>query len=666
MKTIRLKMLVLILVPAVAISIVIALISYFQISSNVSSVVEDMSQEISLKGSDIVDRWLEGLVKEIKLFAERNAVVEALKTGKWEDLMKDLNEKLKNRPYLEMLFIAYPDGSAPTSFGSVAQISDREYFIKVMKEGADYAISDAIISRVTGASVFVVAAPVKDKNGETIGMFAATVMLDTISKIASEIEIGKAGYGFAIDSKGLFVAHPDENIVMKLNILQTSKEGYKGLEEIGEKMLNGEDGFGKIKTPDGKVEFVFYSPISAAKGWSFGVAVPEKEIMSRVNQMTMIVVILFTILAITIAVLIFVVSGSISKPIRNLAEKALEFGKGNLTVKFEAKGKDEVAQMAQALQQMGDTLRESMMNINESSMQVNSSAENLASTAEEMSATSEELASQMEEVNRGAQNASASIQEVTSGIEEVAASAQNVSKATQNLTERAAQVNSSAKEGEEAVKEIADIIKQTSQKAQGTEKTVTELAENAKNIGEIVQTINSIAEQTNLLALNAAIEAARAGEAGRGFAVVADEIRKLAEESKDATNKIAEILSNIQEGTEQANVAMKETVEVVEKAAEQADVVTDRLTNILKEVENITGMIENLAASAQEQSAAAEEMSSAMDTAAKAMTSIAEQIEEMTNAVKQQADSSQSVSSLSEELSAIAENLVEQVKKFKI
>jgi methyl-accepting chemotaxis protein len=605
-------------------------------------------------------------VKEVKTFAERNSVIEALKSGEWKDLMlNELAPKLKTRPYFEMFLIAYPDGSAPTSLGSVAQISDRGYFIEVMKQGADYAISNAIVSRVTGANVFVVAVPVKD-NGKTIGLFGVTVTHDTISKIASEIKVGKAGYGFVVDSTGLFVAHPDKSIVMNLNILKSSEKGYEGLDKVGKEMLSEKTGFGKIKTPDGKTKYVFYSPILNAKGWSFGVALEEEEITSRVNQLVMVVVISFAVLAAIIAVLIFVVSGSISKPIKELANKAVEFGKGDLTLKFEVKGKDEVARMGRALDQMAESLRESMININETSIQINSSAENLASTAEEMNATSEELASQMEEVNKGAQNASASIEEVTSGIEEVAASAQSVSKAAQNLTERAAQVGNSAKEGEQAVIEIANIIEQTNQKAQMTEKSVVELAENAKNIGEIVQTINSIAEQTNLLALNAAIEAARAGEAGRGFAVVADEIRKLAEESKNATDKIGQILGQIQDGAQRANTATMETVEVIKKASEQSDVVKDRLMKILKEIEEISGQIESLAASAQEQSAAAQEMSSAMDTASREIMNIAQQVEEMTGAIKQQADSSQNVSSLSEELSSIAENLVEQINKFKM
>jgi len=665
-KTLRSKMIMLILVPIVAILVVVAFVMYFQIRSSEVGLTEQMALEIVRKGSNIIGMWINGLVEEMKVFAERNIVVESLKTGEWKDLIKDLKQKLTERPEFEMFFIAYPDGFAPTTFGSAANISDREYFKKVVKQGADFAVSDAIVSKATGNGIVVVAVPVKDETGKTIGAFGATILLDTVSETAEDIKIGKSGYGWVVDSTGLVVGAPVKDWIMKFNITQASKEGFKGLEEMAKEALAGKTGFAKVINPDGSVNYNYYAPIPNTNGWVLGVVIPEKELLAEVNKSLMNLIIAFIILASVTATVIFFVSSSIAKPIRELAKRAVEFGKGDLTVKFEAKGKDEVAQMAQALQQMAENLRESMMNINESSIQVNSSAENLASTAEEMSATSEELASQMEEVNKGAQNASASIQEVTSGIEEVAASAQNVSKATQDLTERATQVNNSAKEGEEAVRKIADIINQTSQKAQITEKTVTQLAENAKNIGEIVQTINSIAEQTNLLALNAAIEAARAGEAGRGFAVVADEIRKLAEESKNATDKIAGILSQIQEGAEQAHVATNETVEVVERASEQANVVTDRLMNILKEVENITSMIENLASSAEEQSAAAEEMSGAMDTAAKAVTSIAERIEEMTSAVKQQADSSQSVSGLSEELSSIAENLVEQVKKFKI
>jgi methyl-accepting chemotaxis protein/FixJ family two-component response regulator len=342
------------------------------------------------------------------------------------------------------------------------------------------------------------------------------------------------------------------------------------------------------------------------------------------------------------------------------SEGELNF-KSNVT--FKAK---EFLSLKTALENMQDDLARLVTGISNKSDQIYDLSQNLAGTSQELSSTTEEFSSQMEEINRSAQNASSSIQEVTAGVEEVSGSAQNVSKSALDLAQRAEIVDNAAKEGEEAVKSIVEVILQTKEKANITQHAVKSLSQKAKNIGEIIQVINSITEQTNLLALNAAIEAARAGEAGKGFAVVADEIRKLAEESKKATDKIALMLDQIQEGAQQANSATDDTVKVVDEASEQSVLVKEKFSNILKEIESINSMIESLAASAQEQSAAAQEMNSAMNTATVSIMNIAQQIEEMTQAIKQQADMSQNVNNLSEELKIIAEDLVAQVQYFKI
>lgn len=652
------KILVIVAVLAIGM-VVIGIYLVLSLRSNITEKTKQNLQALADSGENFWN-FIEQHSKLIDLLSKDANVMGVYKNEYQEDVwMKKLfYSVVKSYPDVMYVYVGLkdkrmylvpeetlPEGYDPTS---------RPWYQAAVAKPGQIIITEPYADAVTGKLIVTIAKTIQTDEG-----IVGVVALDfDISKLSDALlSKGKElGYLNAIVSaEGNIIMHSDKTLIGK-NVKDT---------EFFQKWVSGPDSGVFGYTFNNAKGITGYKKLP--NGWIYATLVLEKDLMKEVNLQTLIDVSI-TIVAIVLGVIValFISRVFVVKPINFIVDKAEKMANGDLTVRIDYSSKDEIGKLAAALDKMVLALREIATTIERDSQTVKQEASQVAVISEEVSATIEELTAQVDSVNSNVNNASAAIEEMTSGIEEVAASAQNVAHASQKLSEEAQKVSQLASEGQKAILSIADVIVQTREKADVTFQIVEKLSESAKNIGEIVDTINSIAEQTNLLALNAAIEAARAGEAGRGFAVVADEIRKLAEESKQATQNIANILRGIVDNSMKASDATKETVEIVNKAYNESDLVKSQFEQILQSIVRMSQMTENLAASAQEQSAAAEEMSSAMDSASKSMVSVVEQMNEVTMAIKQQADAISNVARTAENLDAVAEKLVETVRRFKI
>ncbi len=392
----------------------------------------------------------------------------------------------------------------------------------------------------------------------------------------------------------------------------------------------------------------------------------SEESVSLINTMnSYILIVLIVSVLISIVIAIFIYS-SIKKPITNILKKTDRIKDLDFTVEFEeTRKKDEMGQLETALKEIVWAVKETIRNVKNAIENVKASTDKLETVAGESENISQQLKTQADRTENDVQDTSAAIEEVSSGVEEVAASAKNITDISSDLYERTQETSESARSGQKELTKVADIVKEAEEQAKATSRVVEELQVNAKNVGEIVNTISGISEQTNLLALNAAIEAARAGEAGKGFAVVADEIRKLAEESQKSTEDIAKMLKEIGNGVGEVNDASDKTVEIVNKMEENSKQALEQFENILERLSGVTDSVHNLNSTSEEQSAAAQEIADAMDQSARSMVNASEQVENMVHDVEKQVDSITQMNEISQNMRQLADDLRSDISKFK-
>jgi methyl-accepting chemotaxis protein len=367
----------------------------------------------------------------------------------------------------------------------------------------------------------------------------------------------------------------------------------------------------------------------------------EIEAMGGVKVMAISV----AISAVVAAFFMWSANTMIIRPIVRIKETVERFAHGDLTDRcgvkitfFGREIKDEVSALGDSVDEMANSMSDVLGRISDSSNLLASSSEQLSASAIE--------------IENGTNSQSAQTAQVATAMEEMSATVIEVAKNSQQVSESARVAQETAAEGGNIVRDTISAMQEVSDSTTSTAETIGKLGESSEEIGTIISVINDIADQTNLLALNAAIEAARAGEQGRGFAVVADEVRKLAERTTTATKEIGGMISSIQTETSTAVAAMGEGIKKVDNGVRLANETGEALAKIVDGVQSVTDMVNQIATATEEQSATADEISRSMD-------SISDVAKTNVNAIGE-------VSSATGETSRLASELKELVGNFKI
>ncbi|RJQ57463.1 MAG: methyl-accepting chemotaxis protein [Stygiobacter sp.] len=291
-------------------------------------------------------------------------------------------------------------------------------------------------------------------------------------------------------------------------------------------------------------------------------------------------------------------------------------------------------------------------NINHLAESFNNALSDVSAAIQATASASSEISSSAEEMAAGAQEQSSQTSEVASAVDEMTKTIMDTTQNASSASETAKNAGSIAKEGGRVVSETIQGMNRIASVVKESAETVHQLGKSSDQIGEIVQVIDDIADQTNLLALNAAIEAARAGEQGRGFAVVADEVRKLAERTTKATKEIANMIKQIQKDTSEAVISMTSGTVEVERGKELADEAGKSLSQIITGAQQVVDIVTQVAAASEEQSSAAEQIS--------------KNLEAINHVTNESATGIQQIARASEDLNRLTINLQELISRFKI
>ncbi|OEF97021.1 methyl-accepting chemotaxis protein [Desulfuribacillus alkaliarsenatis] len=357
---------------------------------------------------------------------------------------------------------------------------------------------------------------------------------------------------------------------------------------------------------------------------------------------------------------------SVIKSINTLNEAASAVAKGDLTVRAQLETTDELSRIGRAFNEMADSLAELIASSKEAANQVASSSVELSASASETMNATNEIAHAVQDVASGAESQVESANESSRAMEEMAQGITRIAESASIIAESAGEMSTKASHGNDSLQATVEQMGEIQKDTDKTANTVSALQQDAEEIGSILQLITDISSQTNLLALNAAIEAARAGEAGRGFAVVADEIRKLADQTGQATGQISGLIEKIQMNVKGSADSMASSKQQVDLGIANINAVNKMFKDIIDVVNDVSRQIEELSSVSEEMAAGSEEISASVQELANIAKHTSDQTQNIAASSEEQLAIMQEVAKSAESLEGTANELSKLVSRFKV
>lgn len=650
------------------------LVSLFTSSFLSDKYLEDSASDallkISVEKKNQIELAFSDLVRQAQSIALEPTIVDSLNkaaansTNPSEAELQKISKNLQSNFELgnglfENLYVMYKNKDIADGIGGKSVGWESEE----VGSAESLLVRDAIPSPTTGRPVIAIVAPIIN-NEKHLGTIGLAIELNNMSQNiidanSSDTELKT----LILNSEGLVISSSEPELIFTLDF----QDQESGLQDFYNTIKSEDAGTGFF-TRDG-IEYIAGYSNSSKYGMYILTYKPVAAYMKMINNLQIILIGVILISIIITSIIIYLSAKRITKPILVTAEQAERLANWDLTVEIpedSLKRKDELGKLTNSFATMIRNLKTIILQITDTADQVAASSQELYASGEQVGKAAEDVGSTILGIAAGAEEQSTQIDSSLSNLSNLINQINEVNMSSDIMEETTVHMIDDIARGSRSAAESIDRINNLKADTEGASIVISDLGNTSNQIGEIIELISGIAEQTNMLALNAAIEAARAGEAGKGFSVVADEIRKLAEESADASRRIAKLIVDIREGVDTAVDKIDSSVKSVNSSVKAIEENGDIFTAINGQAEELKEIVANVTQNIKIMTDTSRDFESTMQEINKVSQEFAANSEGVSASSEEQIALTEEIVSSSKAMADMSEELSSLIRNFKL